>query len=121
MRNYQSLDAWKSAMELVKNAYLITKVYPKEELYALTSQTKRAAVSIPSNIAEGLGRQYKKDTIQFLHIARGSIYELETLLNIAVMVEIIDDQKFQSLLPLLDDTFKLLNGLIKYMEKADLK
>ena len=121
MRNYQTLDAWKSAMELVKSAYLITKAYPKEELYALTSQTKRAAVSIPSNIAEGMGRQYKKDTIQFLHIARGSIYEVETLLNIAVMVEIIDGRKFESLMPLLDETFKLLNGLIRYMEKADLK
>ena len=101
--------------------YLITKVYPKEELYALTSQTKRASVSIPSNIAEGMGRQYKKDTLQFLHIARGSIFELETVLNIAVMVKIIDELKFQSLMPLLDDTFKLLNGLIKYKEKADLK
>ena len=96
MRNYQTLDVWKSAMELVKNAYLLTKNYPKEELYALSSQTKRASVSIPSNIAEGMGRQYKKDTIHFLHIARGSIYELETVLNIAVMVEIIDDKNFNT-------------------------
>jgi four helix bundle protein len=96
MRNYQTLDAWKSAMELVKNVYLLTKTYPKEELYALSSQTKRASVSIPPNIAEGMGRQYKKDTIHFLHIARGSIYELETVLNIAVMVEIIDDKNFNT-------------------------
>jgi four helix bundle protein len=121
MRNYQKLDAWKSAMQLTKLIYTLTKAYPKKELYALTSQTKRAVVSIPSNIAEGMGRQYKKDTIQFLHIARGSIYELETILNIALMVEIIDDTKFQDILPLLDDTFKLLNGLINYMEKANLK
>jgi four helix bundle protein len=96
MRNYQTLDVWKSAMELVKNAYLLTKNYPKEELYALSSQTKRASVSIPSNIAEGMGRQYKKDTIHFLHIARGSIYELETVLNIDVMVEIIDNKNFNT-------------------------
>jgi four helix bundle protein len=96
MRNYQTLDAWKSAMELVKNVFLLTKNYPKEELYALTSRTKRASVSIPSNIAKGMGRQYKKDTIQFLHIARGSIYELETVLNIAVMVEIIDNKNFNT-------------------------
>jgi four helix bundle protein len=96
MRNYQTLDAWKSAMELVKNVFLLTKNYPKEELYALTSQTKRASVSIPSNIAKGMGRQYKKDTIHFLHIARGSIYELETVLNIAVMVEIIDNKNFNT-------------------------
>ncbi len=121
MRNYQKLDAWKTAMQLVKNIYLLTKHYPKEELYSLTSQTKRAAVSIPVNIAEGMGRQYKKDTAQFLHIARGSIYELETLLNIAVMVEIINEQKFNSLIPVIDDSIKLLNGLINYTEKAALK
>ena len=72
MRNYQKLDAWKISMQLVKEIYLLTKFYPKEEFFALTSQTKRAAVSIPSNIAEGMGRQHKKDTIHFLHIARGS-------------------------------------------------
>ena len=71
MRSYKDLDAWKNAMQLVKEIYLLTKKFPKEELYALTSQTKRAAVSVPSNIAEGLGRQYKKDTLQFLHISRG--------------------------------------------------
>jgi four helix bundle protein len=79
-------------MQLVKEVYLLTKNYPKEELFALTSQTKRAAVSVPSNIAEGMGRQYKKDTIHFLHIARGSIYELETHLNIALMVNIIEKE-----------------------------
>src|SRR5215204_5654028 len=81
VRNYQTLDVWKTSMQLVKEIYLLTKGYPKEELFALTSQTKRSATSIPSNIAEGMGRQYKKDTIHFLHIAKGSIYELETHLN----------------------------------------
>ena len=78
MGSYKDLDAWKNAMQLVKEVYLLTKKFPKEEMYALTSQAKRAAVSVPSNIAEGLGRQYKKDTLQFLHISRGSLYELET-------------------------------------------
>ena len=121
MRNYQKLDAWKSSMQLVKSVYLLTKTYPKDELFALTSQTKRAAVSIPSNVAEGMGRQYKKDTLQFLFIARGSAYELETVLDIAVMCGIINDSDLVNIRPLLDDTFKLLNGLINYMKKADLK
>ncbi len=82
MTNYKNLEAWKKAMQLVKKIYLLIKKYPKEELFALTSQTKRAAVSIPANIAEGIGRNFKKDTIQFLHIARGSLYELDTLLNV---------------------------------------
>jgi len=121
MTNYKNLEAWKKSMLLVKEIYLLTKKYPREELYALTSQTKRAAVSIPSNIAEGCGRNYKKDTIQFLHISRGSIYELETLLNIAVMVEIIGENDFASLAEKIDECIKILNGLISYYEKSGLK
>ncbi|MCW3074323.1 MAG: hypothetical protein JWP69_1392 [Flaviaesturariibacter sp.] len=82
MTNYQNLDVWKKAMILAKEVYIALQVYPKEELYALTSQTKRAAIAISANIAEGIGRNYKKDTIQFLHISRGSLYELETLLQL---------------------------------------
>jgi four helix bundle protein len=121
MRSYKDLDAWKNAMQLVKEIYLLTKKFPKEELYALTSQTKRAAVSVPSNIAEGLGRQYKKDTLQFLHISRGSLYELETLLNIAVMVEIITEAEFNNIIPALEKALQVLNGFINYNQKADLK
>ncbi len=108
-------------MQLVKEVYLLTKKFPKEELYALTSQTKRAVVSVPSNIAEGLGRQYKKDTLQFLHISRGPLYELETLLNIAVMVEIISEEEFNKIIPFLEKSLQVLNGFINYNQKADLK
>ncbi|MBI1781741.1 MAG: four helix bundle protein [Sphingobacteriales bacterium] len=121
MTNYKNLEAWKKSMQLVKEIYLLTKSFPKEELYGLTAQTKRAAVSIPCNIAEGTGRNYKKDTIQFLHISRGSVYELETLLNIAVMVEIMTEEKFNTICPLLDECLKILNGLITYLEKSNLK
>lgn len=121
MSNYKKLDAWKTSMELVKQVYLLTKSFPKEELYALTSQTKRASVSVPCNIAEGSGRNYKKDTIQFLHIARGSLYELETLLNTAVMVEIISEPQFNSISILIDKCMQLVNGLIRYYEKSNLK
>lgn len=106
---------------LVKEIYVITKQFPKEELYGLISQTKRSAVSIPSNIAEGMGRQYKKDTLQFLHIARGSIYELETLLNIAVMVGIMDEKVFAGFVPRVEKNLRLLNGLVNYLEKSKLK
>jgi four helix bundle protein len=121
MTNYKNLEAWNKSMLLVKEIYLLIKKYPKEELYALTSKTKRAAVSIPSNIAEGCGRNYKKDTIQFLHISRGSIYELETLLNIAVMVDIISENDFSPVTAKIDECIKILNGLISYYEKSDLK
>jgi four helix bundle protein len=122
MANYKTLEAWKAAMQLVKEVYILTKKYPKEELFALTSQTKRSAVSIPSNIAEGLGRQYKKDMLQFLHIARGSIYELETQLSIAKMIEIISDEEANAINTLLGTSLKLLNGLINSIEsRTDLK
>ena len=121
MGSYKDLDAWKNAMELVKEVYLLTKKFPKEEMYGLISQTKRAAVSVPSNIAEGLGRQYKKDTLQFLHISRGSLYELETLLNIAVMVEIITEEEFNKIIPALEKALQVVNGFINYNQKADLK
>lgn len=82
MANYQTLEVWKKGMVLVKDIYQFAKILPKEEMFGLTSQIKRAAVSVPTNIAEGMGRQHKKDCIHFMHIARGSLYELETLLLI---------------------------------------
>ena len=122
MANYKQLDAWKLSMELVKTVYILTKKFPKEELYGLTSQVRRSAVSIPANIAEGLGRQYKKDTLQFLHISRGSIYELETLLNIAVEVEVIETDDFNGIMNILERSLKVLNGLINSLEnRTDLK
>ncbi len=122
MSNYKTLDAWKVSMELVKEIYILTKQFPKEELYGLTSQIRRSAVSIPTNIAEGLGRQYKKDTLQFFYVSRGSIYELETLINIGLMANIISENDFERLLPPIERALKLLYGLIKsYETRTDLK
>ena len=116
MTSYKKLDAWIISMEMVKEIYQITKSYPKEEMFGLTSQTKRAAVSIPSNIAEGLGRNFKKDSIQFLHISRGSAYETETLLSIAVMTNLINQEIYTHINEMLEKTIRLINGLIKYLE-----
>ena len=121
MSNYKQLDAWKISINLVTEVYKVLKLYPKEELYSLTSQTKRAAISVPANIAEGLGRQYKKDTLQFLHIARGSLYELETHLILAINIEILKKENFDSIMIIWEKSIQLLNGLINYYEKAVLK
>jgi four helix bundle protein len=122
MTTFKNLDARKLSMQLVKDIYLLTKNYPKEEMFGLTSQSKRAAVSIPTNISEGVGRQYKKDSLQFFHIARGSVYELETLLNIALMTEVIDETRFNLINPSLERVAMILNGLINSYEKRnDLK
>ena len=117
MTNYESLEVWKKAMELVKEVYTISKSYPKEELYALTSQTRRAAISIPANIAEGVGRNYRKDSIQFFHVSRGSLYELETLLNIAARLDFIAKQDFNGFSNKINECIKILNGLITYYEE----
>ena len=109
-----NLRAWKVAMDLVKDVYEATKNYPAEERYGLTSQTRRAAVSIPANIAEGVGRNHNKDTIQFLYVSRGSAYELETLLRVASEIGILSGEIFQKLSLKIEIAVMVLNGLIKY-------
>ena len=104
-------------METVKEVYNLTRLYPKEERYSLTNQTNRAAVSIPSNIAEGLGRNYKKDTIQFLHISRGSAYEVEILLSVAHMINILDEHTFKKINEIVDRNIRVINRFINYLEK----
>ena len=122
MRNYQNLNAWKVSIQLVNEIYKVSQCFPKEEKFGLVSQLKRAGVSIPANIAEGMGRQYKRDTIHFLHIARGSAYEVETLLQISVTAEFCTEVMLDKLFVLTENAIKLINGLINYLEKrADLK
>lgn len=113
-KTYKDLDAWIKARKLVKEIYLIG--FPKEEMYGLASQMRRSAVSIPSNIAEGYGRQYKKETIQFLHIARGSLYELETQIYIAFDLNYIKEEQLNLIITSIEENRKLLSGLIKYFE-----
>ena len=117
MTNYKKLEVWALAMEVVKEIYNLTKHYPIDERYGLISQTNRAAISIPSNIAEGMGRNYTKDTVQFLHVSRGSAYELETLLNVAMMINIIDDQTYKKINNKLESSIRLINGFINYLEQ----
>jgi four helix bundle protein len=119
MTNYKKLEVWTLSMELVKEIYEVTKTYPSDERFGLVSQTNKAAISIPSNIAEGMGRNYRKDTIQFLHVSRGSAYEVETLLSVAQMVNIIDRQVYNSINKKLESSIRLINGFIKYLEQSD--
>ena len=84
IKNYRDLDVWQKSMDLVVSCYNVSKNFPKHELYGLSSQLQRAAVSVPANIAEGRQRQHGKEFRQFLSIAQGSLAELETHLEIAV-------------------------------------
>jgi four helix bundle protein len=121
LSSYTQLEAWKKARQLVAEIYRLTSKFPKEEVYGLSSQMRRAAVSIPSNIAEGCGRQYKKETIQFQFMARGSQYELETELYLAFDLELISEMELSQALELLVECRKLLSGFINYLESSNLK
>ena len=114
--DYKELDIWLQARELVKTVYVLTKSFPKDEQFSLTSQVKRSAVSVSSNIAEGCGRQTNKETIHFLHIARGSLFELETQLILASDLNYIPSDINESLSEI-ERVKKLLNGFINYHKK----
>jgi four helix bundle protein len=117
MTNYKELDVWILSMETVSEIYNVIRNYPKDEKYSLIDQTKRTAISIPSNIAEGLGRNHKKDTIQFLHISRGSAYEVDTLLCIAKRVNVIDQETYERVYEKIKRNIQVINGFINYLEK----
>jgi four helix bundle protein len=91
MRAHEKLEAWKLSMQLVKKIYELTKQFPKEELFCLTQQIRIAAISIPSNIAEGSGRSSTKEYAHFISIARGSLSEVETQIQIAQMLNYTND------------------------------
>lgn len=114
---YTDLDVWKYSRELVKLVYQLTKPFPKEELYGLTNQIRRCAVSVPSNIAEGIGRQSNKETIHFLYIAKGSLQEVETQLYLSFDLEYISEDDLKEILEKVISNKKLLNGFINYYKK----
>jgi len=117
MKTHKDLDVWRKSIELVTSIYQITSSFPKEELYGLTSQIRRAAVSIPSNIAEGAARNHDNEFRQFLYIALGSGAELETQLTISKELGFLSDEKSQELMNELNSISKMLQGLIKSINK----
>ena len=119
LRTHKDLDAWKKAIELVEVVYSVTEAFPKTEMYGLTNQLRRAAVSIPSNIAEGAARSSTKEFIQFLHVALGSVSEVETQLIIAQRLDYLSDVK--SIEEQIEAVRRLILGLIRYLRRRDTK
>ncbi len=111
--SYRDLHVWQKSMILVKEIYKTTKNFPKDELFGLSSQMKRAAVSIPSNISEGCRRRSKKDYRHFLIIAFGSGAELETQIEIALGQDFFGSPEAQELLRQLEEVMRMLNALIE--------
>ena len=118
IRSYKDLKVWQVGCELVKSVYTASSLFPQEELYGLTQQLRRAAVSVPSNIAEGYGRGSSVEYLRFLRIARGSLYEIETQLILCRNLDFCDDNQYQNISAQMVECSKMLQGLIKSIEKA---
>ena len=117
MRCYEDLLVWQKAMLLAKMVYVIQKQLPKDEVYGLGDQIRRAVVSVPSNIAEGFGRETDKEFKHFLSIARGSLYETKTQLELAESLGFLR-MPFE-LIDLFSEVAKLINGLSRYLSTND--
>ena len=108
--HYKQLRVWQKAMQLVMDVYKVTSKFPKHELYGLISQMRRSAISIPSNIAEGHGRNSDKELVRFLDIAKGSICELDTQIEISKQLGYLSPKEFTIIFNLLDETSRMLTG-----------
>jgi four helix bundle protein len=118
-QNYQDLIVWQCTMDLVTAIYTATKEFPREELYGLTSQLRRAAVSIPSNIAEGQGRGADAELVRFLRIAHGSLREAETQILIAERLAYLTNEKVSQIMKIASEVGRMLNGLIRSKTSLD--
>lgn len=119
VKRYQDLKVWQRAMQMVKEVYGITASFPADEKFGLVSQIRRAAVSVPSNIAEGQGRLTKGEFKQFLGHARGSVFELETQILLSADLNYIEHSDLKRLMGLISEVSKMLNGLIKSLETGN--
>ncbi|MGK2905861.1 MAG: four helix bundle protein [Desulfuromonadales bacterium] len=117
IRPHRKLDVWQKSMQLTKDIYEITADYPKSESYGLSSQMRRAAISISSNIAEGAGRKGHKEFLQFISIAQGSASELDTQIELSKMVGYLDQERSADLLINLTNVTKMLYGLSRAIGK----
>ena len=118
VQSYRQLNVWQKAMDFVAEVYRVTRTFPKEEMYRVTSQFRRAAVSIPSNIAEGQGRQTTGEFRQFLGHARGSLLETETQILLSERLEYLDHKTAEMLLGQAAEVGRILNGLMNSLEKS---
>ncbi len=118
-RHFRELLVWQRAMQFARDVYETTQGFPRKEIFGLTSQLRRAAVSVPSNIAEGHGRLSDKAFAVFLGQARGSLYELETQLELAKSLGYLPESQLQKLLAESSEIGRMLNGLLKTLRQSE--
>ena len=116
IKTYRDLLVWQRAMELAKAVYLATQHFPKVEQFGLTNQLRRAVVSVASNIAEGNGRGSTQDYVRFLHIARGSLFEAQTQIELAFRLTYLPDTDSESLLRLCNEIERMLNTILTKLQ-----
>jgi four helix bundle protein len=119
MSDFRKLLIWQKSMSLTTKIYTETKDFPKEEMFGLTSQIRRSTISIPSNIAEGVGRDSKKELIRFLNIAAGSLFELQTQLEIAKNIRYLSEDKFNNLYEDSREVERMLVAFLKKIKGSD--
>jgi four helix bundle protein len=117
VKDYRDLIVWQKAMDLVETIYRTTSTFPREEIYGLTSQVRRAAISIPSNIAEGNGRNTTRDYVHFLGMAYGSVKEVETQVLIAERLQYINSSRSDELVRLTGEIARLISGLMNSLNR----
>ena len=118
VQHYRELKVWQAAMDMAEQCYRATKTFPKEELFGMTCQIRRAAASIPANIAEGQGRQHTKEFLHHLSIARGSLMELETHLLLCRRMGMLTAETLEPLLQLADQISRMLSGLHRHSKPS---
>ena len=116
-RGFRTLNAWRKAYELTLLIYRLSKKFPKEETYSLTSQLQRAAVSVSANIAEGYERNHRKEYLQYLYIAKGSLGEVETYLLLAKDLGYIPEKEYRAVSLIREETARIIKGLIRALEE----
>ena len=117
METHKDLRVWQQSIEMVTSIYLMTQSFPKDEMFGLVSQLRRASVSVPSNIAEGYARGTDKEKLHFLRISSGSMSEIETQLMLSLNLGYIDQEKYNKLLETVTSVWKQLNSLISSIKK----
>lgn len=117
IKTYKDLIVWQRSIQLVTTVYSLTKTFPSDERFGLVSQLNRAVISIPSNIAEGWGRELSKNYLQFLRISRGSLMEVETMILISKNLGYINEENFKELNKEIEEVGKILQGLIKSVQQ----
>lgn len=118
IKSYKDLVVWQKSITLVQQVYELSKDFPKSEFFGLSQQLRRSAVSVPSNIAEGYGRGSRNDYLRFCKIARGSCFELETQIIIAIQLKMVNKVSAENVTSLINEVCRLLQGLINSLENG---